>query len=223
MEALQGTLLGQGEPVVDAAPVERLGLDATSWVDLSRGWLRGADTLLATLVETVPWRQGRRKMYDRVLDDPRLSRWYDAESPLPDPIHDAIRRALSTRYRVSFGSVGLNYYRNGRDSVAFHRDRELRHLDNTLVAIVTLGAVRPFLVRPRVGGASRDLRPASGDLLVMGGRTQADWEHGVPKVVAAGPRVSVSLRWSSHVGRPTRPRPRGPGSVPAAGAAVRAR
>ena len=216
MEALQGSLLGQGEPVVDAAPVERVALDATSWVDLSRGWLRGADTLLATLVETVPWRQGRRKMYDRVLDDPRLSRWYNAESPLPDPTLDAIRRALSARYRVPFGSVGLNYYRNGRDSVAFHRDRELRHLDNTLVAIVTLGAVRPFLVRPHAGGASRDLRPASGDLLVMGGRTQADWEHGVPKVVAAGPRVSVSLRWSSHAGRPTRPRPRGPGSVPAA-------
>ena len=220
VEALQGTLLGQGEPVVDAAPVERVTLDATSWVDLSRGWLRGADTLLATLVETVPWRQGRRKMYDRVLDDPRLSRWYNAETALPDPTLDAIRHALSARYRVPFGSVGLNYYRNGRDSVAFHRDRELRHLDDTLVAIVTLGAVRPFLVRPRAGGASRDLRPASGDLLVMGGRCQADWEHGIPKVAAAGPRVSVSLRWSARVGRPTRARPRGPGAVAAPGAAA---
>jgi alkylated DNA repair dioxygenase AlkB len=216
MEALQGTLLGVGEPVVEAGPVERVALDATSWVDLGRGWLRGADSLLATLVETVSWRQGRRKMYDRVLDDPRLSRWYNAESPLPDPTLDVIRGALSARYRVPFGSVGLNYYRNGRDSVAFHRDRELRHLDDTLVAIVTLGAARPFLVRPRAGGASRDLRPASGDLLVMGGRTQADWEHGVPKVIAAGPRVSVSLRWSARLGQPTRPRPRGPGSVPAA-------
>ncbi len=218
MEALQGTLLGEGEPVVEAGPVERVALDATSWVDLGRGWLRGADSLLATLVENVSWRQGRRKMYDRVLDDPRLSRWYNAESPLPDPTLDVIRGALSARYRVPFGSVGLNYYRNGRDSVAFHRDRELRHLDDTVVAIVTLGAARPFLVRPRAGGASRDLRPASGDLLVMGGRTQADWEHGVPKVVAAGPRVSVSLRWSARLGPPTRPRPRGPGSVPAADA-----
>jgi alkylated DNA repair dioxygenase AlkB len=223
VEALQGTLLGQGAPAVGAAAVERVALDATSWVDLSRGWLRGADTLLATLVETVPWRQGRRKMYDRVLDDPRLSRWYNAETPLPDPTLDAIRRALSARYRVPFGSVGLNYYRNGRDSVAFHRDRELRHLDDTLVAIVTLGAVRPFLVRPRAGGSSRDLRPASGDLLVMGGRCQADWEHGIPKVASAGPRVSVSLRWSSRAGRPTRPRPRGPGSAPAAAPAPRPR
>jgi alkylated DNA repair dioxygenase AlkB len=217
VEALQGTLLGQGDPTVDAAPVERVALDATSWVDLGRGWLHGADTLLADLVGTVPWRQGRRKMYDRVLDDPRLSRWYNATDELPHPTLDTIRRALSARYRVPFGSVGLNYYRNGRDSVAFHRDRELRRLDNTLVAIVTLGAVRPFLVRPRAGGPSRDLRPAAGDLLVMGGRTQADWEHSVPKVVAAGPRVSVSLRWSSRTGRPTRPRPRGPGSVPAPG------
>ena len=209
MEALQGSLLGTSAPAVDPnAVVERVELDDRSWIDVGRLWLRGADTLLEALVATVPWRQGRRTMYDRVLDDPRLSRWYDAESPLPDPTLDAIRRALSTRYRVSFGSVGLNYYRNGRDSVAFHRDRELRHLDNTLVAIVTLGAVRPFLVRPRVGGASRDLRPASGDLLVMGGRTQADWEHSVPKAARVGPRVSVSLRWSSRQGPPSAPRRR---------------
>jgi alkylated DNA repair dioxygenase AlkB len=141
-----------------------------------------------------------------MVDDPRLSRWYRAEDSLPDPALAAIRGALSRRYRVRFGAVGLNYYRSGRDSVAFHRDRELRHLDDTLVAIVTLGGARPFLVRPRDGGPSRDLRPASGDLLVMGGRTQADWEHGVPKVVAAGPRVSVSLRWSASVGPPTAPR-----------------
>jgi alkylated DNA repair dioxygenase AlkB len=209
MEALQGTLLGASPPAVDpGAVVERIDLDDRSWIDVARGWLGGADTLLETLVATVPWRQGRRKMYDRVLDDPRLSRWYNASDPLPDPSLDAVRQALSARYRVRFGGVGLNYYRDGRDSVAFHRDRELRHLDRTLVGIVTLGAVRPFLVRPRGGGTSHDVRPGSGDLLVMGGHTQADWEHSVPKVARVGPRVSVSLRWSSRQGPPSAPRRR---------------
>ncbi len=205
MEALQGTLLGATALALDeTVAFERWQLDGRSWIDVARGWLHGADTLLEELVATVRWRQGRRRMYDRVLDDPRLSRWYRAEDPLPHPTLGLVRTALAHRYRVPLGAVGLNYYRDGRDSVAFHRDRELRHLDDTLVAILTLGAARPFLVRPRGGGTSRDVRPASGDLLVMGGHTQADWEHSVPKVRAAGPRVSVSLRWSSQRGEVTR-------------------
>ena len=196
MRDLQGTLGGAGPPALDGtARFERIPLDATSWVDLDRGWLCGADTLLAAVVPAVAWRQGRRRMYDRVLDDPRLSRWYQATEALPHPALDAVRAALAARYRVPFGAVGLNYYRDGRDSVAFHRDRELRHLDDTLVAILTVGAARPFLIRPRAGGPSRDLRPGSGDLLVMGGHAQADWEHSVPKVAHAnGPRMSVQFR-----------------------------
>lgn len=210
MQTLQGTLLGAATPAVDSGvSVDRVGLDDTAWVDVARGWLHGAETLLDALVETVRWRQGRRRMYDRVLDDPRLTRWFQAGEALPHPTLDAVRDVLAARYEVPFGALGLNYYRDGHDSVAFHRDRELRHLDDTLVAIVTLGAARPFLIRPRGGGASRDLRPGSGDLLVMGGRTQADWEHAVPKVATAGPRVSVSLRWSSRLGPSTTP-PRQP-------------
>jgi alkylated DNA repair dioxygenase AlkB len=210
VQTLQGTLLGAATPAVDSGvSVDRVGLDDTAWVDVARGWLHGAETLLDALVETVRWRQGRRRMYDRVLDDPRLTRWFQAGEALPHPTLDAVRDVLAARYEVPFGALGLNYYRDGHDSVAFHRDRELRHLDDTLVAIVTLGAARPFLIRPRGGGASRDLRPGSGDLLVMGGRTQADWEHAVPKVATAGPRVSVSLRWSSRLGPSTTP-PRQP-------------
>ena len=111
-----------------------------------------------------------------------------------------MRAALEAHYDVPLGGIGLNYYRDGRDSVAPHRDRELRHLDDTLIAIVTLGARRPFLIRPRGGGKSRDISPASGDLLVMGGRTQVGWEHGVPKVKTAEPRISVTWRWSSEKG-----------------------
>jgi alkylated DNA repair dioxygenase AlkB len=195
---MQRTLLGQDEPRVDThAHGERVALDDTSWIDVVRGWLTGADTLLDALVVTVDWRCGRRRMYDRMVDDPRLSRWYGPETALPHPALGMIRAELAQRYSVEFGGVGLNYYRNGRDSVASHRDRELRRLDQTLVAIVTLGATRPFLVRHRTGGRSRDLRPAAGDLLVMGGRCQADWEHCVPKVARAGPRISVSVRWTA--------------------------
>jgi alkylated DNA repair dioxygenase AlkB len=204
VQPLQATLLGQGEPVLAPAPkFERIALDGTSWVDVARGWLEGADTMLEILVQQVPWRQGRRWMYERMVDDPRLSAWYRAGAALPHPALDEMRDELAHHYRVRFGSVGCNYYRDGRDSVAWHRDRELRELDNTLVAIVTVGGPRAFLLRPRGRGASIDLRPAAGDLLVMGGRCQRDWEHSVPKARAAPPRVSVSLRWSAERGSPS--------------------
>ncbi len=103
---------------------------------------------------------------------------------------------LERLYGVPLAGPGLNYYRDGRDSVAFHADRELEYLSNTIVAIVTLGVSRPFLVRPRGGGRSVDFRPASGDLLVMGGACQAHFEHAVPKTAACGPRVSASWRWA---------------------------
>jgi len=197
----QTSLLGAGDPAVDpTVPFERLWLDDASWVDVARGWLHGADTLLDALIETVDWEQHRRWMYERMVDDPRLSRWVSTEEPLPHPALAPVRSALEARYDVPLGGIGLNYYRDGRDSVAPHRDRELRHLDETLIAIVTLGAQRPFLLRPRGGGKSRDISPASGDLLVMGGRTQVNWEHGVPKVKRAGPRISVTWRWSSEKG-----------------------
>jgi alkylated DNA repair dioxygenase AlkB len=199
--AYQTSLLGAGDPAVDpTVPFERLWLDDVSWVDVARGWLHGADTLLDGLIESVDWEQHRRWMYARMVDDPRLSRWISADEPLPHPSLAPVRSALEAHYDVPLGGIGLNYYRDGRDSVAPHRDRELRHLDDTLIAIVTLGAQRPFLLRPRGGGKSRDISPASGDLLVMGGRTQVGWEHGVPKVKSAGPRISVTWRWSSEKG-----------------------
>lgn len=192
----QTSLFGSGAPAVADATLERMALDEHSWVDVGRAWLDGADTLFDELVDVVAWRQGRRRMYDRMVDDPRLSRWYRRDQDPPHPVLDEMRAALQAKYRVALSGPGLNYYRDGRDSVAPHRDRELRRLERTLVAIVTLGAPRPFLLRPRGGGPSLDVRPAGGDLLVMGGRCQMDWEHGVPKVAAAGPRISISWRWS---------------------------
>jgi alkylated DNA repair dioxygenase AlkB len=193
----QISLLGTGEPRVAAgAPFDRIRLDARAWIDKTPTFLEGSDTLLVALVEQVAWHRGRRWMYDRMVDDPRLSRWYARGEVPPHPVLDDARLALEAHYGVPLRGPALNYYRSGQDSVAPHRDRELRVLDDTLVAILTLGARRPFLVRPRGGGRSRDLAPGPGDLLVMGGSTQLEWEHAVPKVAFAGPRVSVSWRWS---------------------------
>jgi alkylated DNA repair dioxygenase AlkB len=193
----QRTLLGGGEPEIDrGATFERVHLDGQSWVDVARDWMRGADSILDALLASVEWKQGKRWMYERMVDDPRLSRWFPAGEPVPHPALDEARRALQARYDVRFGSVGLNYYRDGQDSVAWHSDRELRELGDTRIAILTLGATRPFLIRRKGGGPSRDIRPGTGDLLVMGGSCQMGWEHHVPKVRRVlGPRISCSWRW----------------------------
>ncbi len=176
--------------------VERHDLAAGAWVEVSRSWMGGADEVLEALTASVAWRHRRRRMYDRVVDEPRLTRWYRAGDALPHRALDGFRGEMAGLYGVRFGPLGLNYYRDGADSVAWHSDRELRHLDDTLVAIVTFGAARPFLLRPARGGRSLDLRPGSGDLLVMGGSCQLSWQHSVPKVAAAGPRISASIRWA---------------------------
>ncbi len=196
----QTSLLGLGEPAVAPdAVLARTWLDEQAWVDFAPVWLLGSDTLLAALIETVDWQRGRRWMYDRMVDDPRLSRWYGRNEPPPHPVLATAQAALEVHYDVPLRGPALNYYRDGRDSVAPHADRELRKLDDTLVAILTLGARRPFLLRPRGGGPSRDLAPGPGDLLVMGGGTQLGWEHAVPKTAFSGPRVSVSWRWSPGI------------------------
>lgn len=195
--SLFSSLFSSGSPGVRAdASFDRMDLGAGAWVDVARDWMGGSDTLLDRLITGVDWHHRRRRMYDRVVEEPRLTQWYGEGQALPDPALDEFRTAIGDRYGLEFSAVGLNYYRDGHDSVAPHADRELRHLGDTLVAILTLGAARPFLLRPKGGGRSRDLRPGPGDLLVMGGTCQARWEHAVPKVAAGvGPRVSASVRW----------------------------
>jgi alkylated DNA repair dioxygenase AlkB len=206
-----------GEPSGDVAlredvPVERLWLDDGSWVDVARGWLVGADALYEMAVASVPWRQARLFRYERYYDEPRLTAWWSPGSPAAHPVVVDAHRALRARYRVPFEGFGYAWYRDGRDSVAFHRDRDLRWLDDTVIAIVTLGARRPWQLRPRANryahelpsrGATHDLAPGSGDLLVMGGRTQVGWEHAVPKVPGlVGGRISLQWRWTARTGRP---------------------
>ena len=190
--------------------VERVQLDATSWVDIVRGLVADADQVHDELVAGVAWQQGRVFRYERWIPEPRLTRWVPASGPFPHPVLLDAHRALRHRYRITVDGVALSWYRDGNDSVAIHRDRELRHLDDTIVVVLTFGARRPFLVQrrssrheePGAAGAI-DLSPGSGDLLVMGGRCQADWLHLVPKVrgLRRG-RISAQWRWTSRRGRP---------------------
>lgn len=195
----QRSLFALGEPAVAAdATWEHADLDATAWVDVARGLLTGADSLLDELVGSVQWTRGRSRMYDRVVDDPRLTCRYRSDDVLPHPALAALRDVLAARYGVEFGGTGCNYYRDGRDSVAFHADRELRDRDaDAIVAVLSLGARRAFLLRPKHSAtrrSSRDFSPGAGDVLVMGGRCQRTWEHGVPKVARCGPRISFTWR-----------------------------
>ncbi|MGH2703890.1 MAG: alpha-ketoglutarate-dependent dioxygenase AlkB [Actinomycetota bacterium] len=174
----------------------RIELDESSWVDLAPGWLAGSDELFADLVAKLPWQQRSRHMYDKVVQEPRLTALWRAASgePLEPPILGEMRAALSRRYGVELDSAGLNLYRDGRDSVAWHGDKIDRVIAEPIVAIISLGHPRPFLLRPNEGGASRKLLLGRGDLLVSGGACQRRWQHAVPKVSTAGPRISVSFR-----------------------------
>ena len=196
--AWQGSLLTCGAPAVDRAftSLERVQLDSTSWVDVQGAWLQGGDEVLAELVGLVSWRQRRVTMYGRLLDEPRLTAWWAVArtEDVPVPVLADAWVALNEHYGRRFDSVGANLYRDGADSVAWHGDRIRHSLEEPVVAIVSLGQPRPFLLRPRGGGRSLTFRPGAGDLLVMGGRCQQDWEHTVPKVARAGPRVCLTFR-----------------------------
>ena len=111
---------------------------------------------------------------------------------------------LASRYDEPFDSIGFTLYRDGNDSVAWHGDRHRHVVTNPVVAIVSLGAPRPFRVRPRGGGSSLSWDLGNGDLFVMGGACQHDWEHCVPKTRRpVQPRMSVTIRHSQDTA--TRP------------------
>lgn len=190
----QPSLLGEGQPQVDEkfTGLVRHRLDASAWIDHCPGWLAGANTVFDHLLALADWQGHERVMWGQRVDEPRLRARYDALEPV-EVLEDAAR-LLSARYRVHFDSVGLNLYRDGRDSVAWHGDRIPSDLAEPLVATLTLGGQRRFQLRPKGGGPAQTFAPASGDLLVMGGTSQRTWQHSVPKASAAGPRISVTFR-----------------------------
>jgi len=190
------------EPRTSVPPlveVTRMPLSRGAWVDVARNWLPAPDEVFATLVADVPWRAERRQMYDRMVDVPRLVHTYGVGEQLPHPLLTEARERLSEHYRPELGepfvTAGCCYYRDGHDSVAWHGDRIGRgRSHDTMVAIVSVGDPRRLALRPRGGGESIAVEMGHGDLVVMGGSCQRTWEHCVPKVAAAGPRLSVQFR-----------------------------
>ncbi|GAB3240243.1 alpha-ketoglutarate-dependent dioxygenase AlkB [Mycolicibacterium hippocampi] len=184
---------------------ERRDLGDGAWLELRSGWLSQDDarddSLFAQLRDTIPWRAERRQMYDRVLDVPRLVSFHHlVDDEPPHPRLKQLRRRLNDAYAGELGepfvTAGLCLYRDGNDSVAWHGDNIGRSsTEDTMVAIVGLGAARVFALRRRGGGPSLRLRHGHGDLLVMGGSCQRTWEHCVPKTARpTGPRISIQFR-----------------------------
>ncbi|GAA4062720.1 alpha-ketoglutarate-dependent dioxygenase AlkB [Actinomadura miaoliensis] len=201
--ALQGSIFDSWD---EAGPrelgqsVRRVPLTHGAWIDLRPNWIAGADALFERLLTAVPWRAERRHMYDRVVDVPRLLAFYDEDAELPDPLLDQAKRALNAHYAEELGepfrTAGLCLYRDGRDSVAWHGDTIGRgSTEDTMVAIVSVGAPRSLLLRPRSGGSALRYDLGHGDLIVMGGSCQRTWEHSIPKSAKdSGPRISIQYR-----------------------------
>jgi alkylated DNA repair dioxygenase AlkB len=202
MTAYQPSMLDStnAAPALGQLQPQRHRLTAGAWVDVLPGWLGNSDEVFERLLG-IDWRADRRKMYDNVVDVPRLLRWFGADETLPHPVLTEARAKLSSHYADELGepfvTAGMCLYRDGRDSVAWHGDtigRSSRH--DTMVAILSLGSPRHLALRPRAGGHEPLRFPLGhGDLIVMGGSCQRTWEHTIPKTArAVGPRISVQFR-----------------------------
>ena len=144
----------------------------------------------------VPWRADRRVMYDRELDVPRLHASAAIDDPhLLPPLRDAAARLIA-HTGTPFNRIGLNYYRDGNDSVAPHNDRLADLVRGEPILLLSLGATRRMTIRekqPPRGVVHVDL--VAGSLLAMDYATQLHYDHGIPKTRdPVGPRISLAFR-----------------------------
>ncbi|MSQ94265.1 MAG: alpha-ketoglutarate-dependent dioxygenase AlkB [Gemmataceae bacterium] len=162
-----------------------------------------ADSLFEELRTATPWQQER----SRLGPFPRLTAWYaDAEltysysgvthEALPWTPHLLeVRRRAETAAATPFNSVLLNFYRDGQDSIGYHSDAEPELGANPVIASISLGSVRQFVLKHVKTGEKLKFDLASGSLMVMGGSCQHHWVHCVPKTKAAvGPRINLTFR-----------------------------
>lgn len=206
---LQGTLFGRAAPSLSGPlDAERVDLAHDAWIVRMPGWLRGDQTVLDDLAASTSWHEGSRPMYERVVDIPRLTATLPRDGA-GHPVITDVRRALRERFGERFDRIGLALYRDGRDSVAPHGDMVAREMETSVMAIVSCGARRRFLLKPAEGGGASVAFPfGEGDLLVMGGTIQRTWRHAVPKTTRpVGPRLSIMFRPRWETG------PAGPGET----------
>ena len=169
--------------------VRRIALAHGAWIEHARGWVAGHDALFEELARAVPWRNETMHIYDKDVVVPRL-----LGAPARGGIVEEMRAALSARYGEELIHTSAALYRDGRDSVAMHGDTTARDMVEALVATVSLGAPRRFLMKPTEGGPSIPFELGGGDLFVMGGTCQRTWRHGIAKVRSAGPRIAIMFR-----------------------------
>jgi len=158
--------------------------------ELAAGWL-------AELREAVDWEAKRRFMYDREVDVPRLTAHFGLP-PAPETpraIAEAAARVTAS-IGAPFNAVGLNLYRDGRDSVAPHNDHLYEIVPGYPIALVSLGATRRMTIRSKErSGCLIKIDLESGALLIMSYASQLHYTHGVPKTrVAVGERISLAFR-----------------------------
>jgi alkylated DNA repair dioxygenase AlkB len=186
-------------------------------VSWHRHWLPrdAADTLQRTLRDDVPWEVHKIRMFGRQVDSPRLSCWmgdpaaryrYSGTEFVPQPWHPALlplRDQLAAFCGHAFNSVLLNRYRDGDDGMGWHSDNEPELGPAPVIASVSLGAPRRFLLRRRDDHAKKaEVLLDHGDLLVMGGQTQRLYQHSLPK--SARPlaeRLNLTFRWINAPGQ----------------------
>jgi alkylated DNA repair dioxygenase AlkB len=166
-----------------------------------------SDRWFTELLEGIAWRQEHVCLYGKTHNMPRLTAWYgDAgccytysgirHYPMPwIPILNAIRSRIEQVAGVRFNSVLLNLYREGRDSMGWHSDDERELGKNPVIASVSLGGSRRFLLRHKNGIHHDGVTLTHGSLLLMGGATQHYWQHRIPKTrQAAPPRINLTFR-----------------------------
>ncbi|HEX4831643.1 MAG TPA: alpha-ketoglutarate-dependent dioxygenase AlkB [Trebonia sp.] len=176
------------------ATARRIQLDATSWVDHVQGWLSGDTELMAALMEQASWEQRSRWMYTRMVTEPRLTAEYPVIADAPAPVLRYLAGVLSAHYERPYARLWMNWYRDNADGTGWHADRPQSQLDETAIPVLSLGATRRFLIRAAGGGPSTTIVTHGGDLVVMGGRCQRDYQHCVPKQKqAAGARLSLNF------------------------------
>lgn len=194
----QLSMFGGGDLALDAsfASAERRDLDKTSWVEYVPGWISGNEKLMESVIAGSSFEQRKRWMFTRYVDEPRLTGECRDIAAHAEPFLAEIAKALSARYGVIYDSIWMNLYRDERDGTSWHGDPSLQR-GTAIVPVLSLGATRRFLLRSRSGGRSTIIAPSGGDLVVMGGRCQVDWQHCVPKQSrAAGMRVSLNFQSS---------------------------
>ena len=184
--------------------VETLVDDATARIVYRRGLFDEAQSQqwFQLLRDDAAWRSERRPMYDRVVDVPRLVASYSLDDPqIPEPIA-LMRPAVEVSCNFSFNAAGLNFYRDGHDSVAPHGDHVERGPVGAPVALVSLGSIRRMTIRSKtLPRRVLDLDLEPGSLLLMDYRSHLNYHHGIPKTRDnVGPRISVAFRRVHHPG-----------------------